>query len=280
MIKLVLSDLDNTLLWQGERHVATPFAIEAIHTLQDAGVHFAPCTGRVWRNMGEMFADDERCYQTAVLCNGLMVYLDGRLIDDHVLTYEQLAALQERLETTPDMFMVTEYDDGRKVVVNATMDYVHERQKDFWTVNAASKTVLPESCHKVNIRVMSSWERTLQLRDWLNAELPDLSITCPIPGRGMLDVAPAGMGKEMGAEALMERLELDADEVCVFGDADNDLSIIRHFPNSVAVAGAMDSVLEAARWRIGPAEQDSVAHALLDIARAAADGRMPSFMTA
>ena len=38
MIKLVLSDLDSTLLWQGDQHIATPFALEAIHALQDAGV--------------------------------------------------------------------------------------------------------------------------------------------------------------------------------------------------------------------------------------------------
>ena len=40
MIKLVLSDLDSTLLWQGDQHIATPFALEAIHALQDAGVNF------------------------------------------------------------------------------------------------------------------------------------------------------------------------------------------------------------------------------------------------
>ena len=66
MIKLVLSDLDSTLLWQGDQHIATPFALEAIHALRDLDV---------------MFAGDSRAYSTAVTSNGQLVYLDGELVD-------------------------------------------------------------------------------------------------------------------------------------------------------------------------------------------------------
>lgn len=40
----------------------------------------------------------------------------------------------------------------------------------------------------------------------------------------------------------------------------------------------MPAVRACARHHIGPADEESVAHALLDIAEATAAGRMPSFM--
>ena len=59
---------------------------------------------------------------------------------------------------------------------------------------------------------------------------------------------------------------------------DNDLSLISHYPNSVAVGNAVPAIQQTARWHIGPACEDSVARALLDIAEATPAGRMPSFM--
>lgn len=99
-----------------------------------------------------------------------------------------------------------------------------------------------------------------------------------MPGVGHLDLTPKGFGKEHGGDFLMERLGLSPDEVCCFGDAENDLGLLSRYPNSVAVANAVPAVKEAARWHVGPANEESVAHALLDIARAAGEGCMPSFM--
>ena len=79
-------------------------------------------------------------------------------------------------------------------------------------------------------------------------------------------------------ERIMERLGLTPDEVCCFGDAENDLAVLRHYENSVAVANAVPVVRECARYHIGPADEESVARALLDIAEATSSGRMPSFM--
>ena len=104
-----------------------------------------------------------------------------------------------------------------------------------------------------------------------------MEFTCPMPGVGHLDLTPKGFGKEHGGDFLMERLGLSPDEVCCFGDAENDLGLLSHYPNSVAVANAVPAVKEVARWHVGPANEESVAHALLDIARAAGEAHA-SFM--
>lgn len=278
MIKLVLSDLDSTLLWEGEQHVVTPFALKAIHTLQDAGVHFAPATGRIYRDLDFMFAGDVRSYSTAVTSNGQLVYLDGELVDSTPIAHEELEGVREALSNVPDAYLVVEYG-GQKMAVDAPLDFVLAHPDNFWRVEKTLPEVPQEPCFKANVRVIApEFSRALEVRDALAQQFGTLDFTCPMPGVGHLDLTPKGFGKEHGGDFLMERLGLFPEEVCCFGDAENDLSLLTHYPNSVAVANAVPAVKETARWHIGPANEDSVAHALLDIAEATPAGLMPSFM--
>lgn len=278
MIKLVLSDLDSTLLWQGDQHIATPFALEASHALQDAGVHFAPATGRIYRDLDVMFAGDSRAYSTAVTSNGQLVYLDGELVDSTAIAREELEGVREVLADVPDAYLVVEYG-GQKMAVGAPLDFVLAHPDSFWHVEQTLPWVPAEPCFKANVRVTcSEFSRALQIKDMLQVRFDKIGFTCPMPGVGHLDLTPKGFGKEHGGDFLMERLGLSPDEVCCFGDAENDLGLLSHYPNSVAVANAVPAVKEVARWHVGPANEESVAHALLDIARAAGEGLMPSFM--
>ena len=77
---------------------------------------------------------------------------------------------------------------------------------------------------------------------------------------------------------LVDELGISRDEVAVFGDSENDLSMIVAVPNSVAVANADEQVTAAARWHIGASADDAAADALFDIADAAITGALPMFM--
>ena len=68
------------------------------------------------------------------------------------------------------------------------------------------------------------------------------------------------------------------EKVAVFGDSENDLSMIEAVPNAVAVSNASDQIKAASRWHIGASADDAVADALFDIADAAKTGAMPAFM--
>lgn len=277
MIKLVLSDLDSTLLWKGERHIATPHALEAIHALQDAGVCFAPATGRLYPELEGMFAGDRDAFRSAVVSNGQLVYLDGELAQSTPTPREGLEELRMLLSDVDDVYLVVVLD-GERIGVDVDLDYVLAHPDNFWHVRSTVDSVPSTPCFKANVRVVGTWERALEVANWLNSELPGLEFTCPMPGFGHIDVVPAGVGKEKGGDVLVERLGIDPSEVCCFGDAENDLSVLTHYPNSVAVANAMPSVAAASRWHIGPANEDSVADAFFDIARATSEGRMPDFM--
>ena len=277
LIKLVLSDLDATLIWR-EDHVVTQFALDAIHALQAAGVHFVPCTGRIFRDLPRMFAGDEAACATAVTSNGQLVYLDGELVEKVPIDHDGLLAVMGRLHDVADSYLVVEYE-GEKVAVDADLGFVLAHPDNFWSVGQALASVPERPCYKANIRVVGSFERCQEVATELARALPELDFVCPMPGTPHIDITPHGFGKDHGGDFLMERLGLTPDEVCCFGDAENDLAVLRHYANSVAVANAVPVVRETARYHIGPADQESVAHALLDIAEATRAGRMPAFMS-
>ena len=72
----------------------------------------------------------------------------------------------------------------------------------------------------------------------------------------------------------------------MFGDADNDLDMLRRYPNSCAVANANEAATRAARWHVGASADDGVARAMEQIAAAARESRelgrevAPAFMRA
>ena len=276
MIKLVLSGLDATLIWR-EDHGVAQLALDAIHELQAAGVHFVPCTGRIFRDLPRMFAGDEAACATAVTSNGQLVYLDGELVEKVPIDHDGLLAVMDRLHDVADSYLVVEYE-GEKVAVDADLGFVLAHPDNFWSVEQALPGVPERPCYKANVRVVGSFERCQEVAAELARALSELDFVCPMPGTPHIDITPRGFGKDHGGDFLMERLGLTPDEVCCFGDAENDLAVLRHYENSVAVANAVPVVRETARHHIGPADEESVALALLDIAKATRAGRMPSFM--
>ena len=76
------------------------------------------------------------------------------------------------------------------------------------------------------------------------------------------NVMPAGINKATGIDLLCERIGCSIQEVVVFGDAGNDLSMLRHVPNSVAVANATEEATTAARWHTGACQDGAVAQAI------------------
>ena len=96
--------------------------------------------------------------------------------------------------------------------------------------------------------------------DALNQQVDGLDFDYPQPG--FTNVMRAGWNKATGILALARELGIGVDEVVVFGDAGNDLSMFEAIPNSVAVANATPEAAAAARWHIGPSSKEAVADAI------------------
>ena len=82
---------------------------------------------------------------------------------------------------------------------------------------------------------------------------------------------PSGWNKGAAVLWLADYLGVASQDVFVFGDAENDLSMLRAVENSVAVANATPEAAAAARWHIGACEDFAVA----DAVEALASGGFP-----
>lgn len=276
MIKLVLADLDDTLIPFGAR-CASQHTLAAIHAVQDAGVYFAPCSGRPAEFLHILFDADDKAWSTAVLINGQEVRLDGHIAFQKILDYETLVELGRfalEFENTGLIVMI----GGHEVAIGVTAETVAANPKVF----VSNPSVLPElpagNYVKAIMYVGGDREQVKRVCELCEKRFPMFSFIIPADFEPVIDVMPLGWSKAAGADKLRELLGITRDEVCVFGDAANDLPIFAAYPHSVAVANAAPEVIDAARYRIGACADDAVADALLDIAEAARMGRMPNFM--
>lgn len=281
MIKLALTDLDDTLIAAGTAP-ASAQAVAAMRSAMAGGVHCGPISGRPPSSLGWMFGPgNEDCWQTGAFSNGQMVYLDGRLARKVPLPQEALQDLVALMAREGQAY-VTIFDvDGPGIhfVTDSPETFLSNPPRRYRDIGGDIVPALPAGpILKANVQCTCPPERMVALRDLANATIPDLELVFPGQGVPVIDILPRGWDKGRAVCFLAETLGLGLDEVAVFGDSENDLAMIRAVPNSVAVANAAPEVAAAARWHIGASADGAVAAALEDIALAAKAGTMPSFM--
>lgn len=104
-IKLVLSDIDGTLLLRGNAAVDRRVT-EAFHALLDADLAVGPASGRALPAILPAFAGDEACVATALATNGMQVYAAGGLIHEEYLDHEGLLQLAAAVREVPRAGMI------------------------------------------------------------------------------------------------------------------------------------------------------------------------------
>lgn len=289
MIKLVLTDMDDTLIPAGHDG-ASDYAIEGIHAMRAAGLHFGPVSGRQPSAMGWMFRNCVECFSTGAFCNGQVMFVDGQAVASRATDNAALMRLADYLEQETDDTYLKVYSlgddfwDNDAYCVTSDPERVRRAMEsggNAWLKGeeAPCRPVVDDApVFKANIWSARSREELAELRERVAAEVPELSLVFPNNRVRLFDILPAGWDKGCAALELARALDLTLDEVAVFGDSDNDLPMIDAVPNSVAVANANEAVTAAARWHIGAAADDAVAGALHQIADCAATGEMPPFM--
>ena len=282
LIKLVLTDLDDTLIRNG-LPCATEHAIAGVQAMLAAGLHFGPVSGRIPNDMGWMFDGHKECYATGAYCNGQMIYGDGELVREEQVAGDELNRLAEWLART-DRGILTMFDvyhgDIKTAGYYVSPDDEHAARM-LSSFGAAKRYVhrLDEPAYsKANIHVTGDRAYQTETRDLLRAEFPTMDFVFPSLTAPLVDISPHGWSKGSAVQVIASELGVGLSEIATFGDSENDLSMIEGIPNAVAVANASDQVKEAARWEIGTSADDAVADALFDIAAVAATGAMPSFM--
>ena len=255
MIKLVLSDLDQTLL-DTPRAGLTARAAAAIRAVMGHGVVFGPCTGRPRSFLPSLFGPGTSdLYRSGVFDNGMVAFLDGERVFCRSYDAASLAALALQVEREKIGVL------GVFGLPWAPAEFVPVDAR--WLADHGEAALAGLS--KANIHLPEGSDLAAAASH-LKGLCPELDFVNPTRSRPLLDVLAAGCSKASGARALAEAVGASADEVLVFGDSDNDLEVLGAFTNSAAVADGKPAVLERARWVVGRCEDDGVAEALEELA--------------
>ena len=257
-IKLILSDIDGTMLPYGQR-VVSPRVIAAFHTAMDAGIHVGPASGRGISHVVPSFGGDDACVATALGTNGMQVYLDGELIHEEHLDHGALEHVLEVIHGRPGVGAIV-FGGGTPLLVEGTREDLAE-SFPVYAEQAVDHVGLPSfPIIKLNVFNAGGIGLTRELLDLLVREVPELDFNLPMAG--FLNLTPPGYSKASGIDILCEALGIGIDQVVTFGDGGNDIEMIAHVPNGVAVAGAVEEVAAAARWHIGRCEDEAVPAAI------------------
>lgn len=257
-IKLILSDIDGTMLPYGQR-VVSPRVIAAFHAAMDAGIHIGPASGRGISHVVPTFAGDDACVATALGTNGMQVYLDGTLIHEEHLDHDALEHVTEVIHGMDGVGAIV-FKGGTPLLVEGTREDLAQ-SFPIYAEQAVDHVGIPDfPIVKLNVFNAGGMEVTRSVFETVVREVPELDFNIPMPG--FLNLTPPGYSKASGIDILCEALGIGLDQVVTFGDGGNDLEMIAHVPNGVAVAGAVPEVAAAAHWHIGPCEDESVPAAI------------------
>lgn len=241
MIKLIISDLDGTLLHAKDSyssHEIVAENIEAVQSLKQQGIDFAIATAR-----GSGFKSEvERQLQTKVHYvgnNGAeIVDKDDNLIAEKMFGYEQLQEVIELIaQLDENCNLLTQDADGTLYMLYADRyPFVSNnpliRDRSF----CDSRTLISEAKALENSKF---WRLTILLEPESKLRIKE-KLEMSIKGRyhvfssdvDFLEIADPFVNKGHGVLALAEHLGLNIDEIAVIGDEENDLSMFAITNNS------------------------------------------------
>ena len=263
--KLIAMDLDGTL--NNDEKKITPRTREALMAAQSAGIRLALASARP--SPGLRKERDALCMRE----NGgvLMAYNGGRIVDaatDRVLfeTCMPLEAAQEVLRALEKLPVTPILDDGRQFYVTDRNGYKVDYECRNNNMSCVEVENLAEFLQFAPVKILMSVDPAAiagvqaQIAQLLPAELAVVQTAA-----FYLEVIPRAIDKGRGLVQICRALGLRPAEVIAFGDAENDIPMLRTAGVGVAMGNADAAVKAAADRMTRSNNEDGIAAALEEL---------------
>lgn len=286
MIKLIVSDMDGTLFTSQQK--ISPLNLAAIKEANKQGVRFMIATGRSMDTIGPT-ADEYGLKCGFILMNGSEVRDENRNIISTInIDYDTVKSLAEQLNKQG---YIPEYmtNKGAQICGN----------KEKMELNMGYRMMCLDRSHTLTLEeaveigktsvFMDSLTRNDTIEDMLNKNLeirkiivfnpdtefntknriklkeyfPDLSILSSYPENIEINAKYAQKG--YGLLKAIENLGIKKEEVAVFGDGLNDLSMFQLFPNSFAPVNAQMEIKKMASEIVPSNNDDGVGKKIFEL---------------
>lgn len=286
MIKLLVSDMDGTLFNANQE--ISPLNLAAIKEADKQGVRFMIATGRSMDTVGPT-ADQYELDCGFILMNGAEVRDEERNIISTInIDYDIIKKLTDVLE---GMGYIPEYMTnqgaqicGSKERMELNMGYrmmcldrTHTltleqaiklgKESVFMDTLTRNNTIEDILSKKLEIRKIIVFNPNPEKNTMNRAELiklfPELSILSSYPEN--IEINAKFAQKGYGLMKAIEKMGISKDEVAVFGDGLNDLSMFELFPNCFAPMNAEPELKKLAKEVIPSNIEDGVGKKIFEI---------------
>lgn len=264
-IKLVVSDLDGTLLNSDKR--ISDINLNAIKRLREKGILFTICTGRI-ATMIEPYVNDLGIEIPVITTNGAVIWdpVNNKAVADKPMDKSEVLKIVDycnskkleycllTLDTnyfSGDNFLMKRFDkynsiaseQGMKSMKLELMQCFDSRDNDTLVYKMLIYSDVTKSFDEG-----ADYLRSLTNTGFTSSE------------KGLLDIMDSKINKGQGVEMLANVMGLEMDEVCAFGDYDNDISMLEKVGLSVAMGNALPRVKTVANYITKTNDEHGVAY--------------------
>lgn len=275
MIKAILLDVDGTLT-NDEKDI-TPRTRDALLKAQEKGVILVLASGRTANGLSRYAAELDMPHNNGVLVcfNGAksLNCQTGHTYFEQSLTVEEGKAVLEHMK---QFDVAPVIDRGEYMYVNDAF-FTIERDGKPWHIieyEAHSNNYLLQESH--DLAALADWRINKILTAGQPEYLQEVWQEMAAPFEGKLssmftapwyfEFTPLGVDKVRALTDTFEVLGIDSSEVISFGDAPNDLTMIKWAATGVAMGNAAEEVRAHADYVTGTNNEDGIADALATLA--------------
>ena len=262
--KLLGFDLDGTIL-TGEKKL-TARTKRALEEAIAQGMIVLPATGRPFSGIPKEIMEVEGI-QYALTSNGARIVdaKDGTIVYEKPVPKEiteKILDIYDKYDTLQEIYFqgvgyISEYDLKRvdqMVESPAMAEYVRSTRKVVKNIRETARQ-LPRGVDKVHAIFADQNEKMCALREL--EQMGQVTVTRALSNN--IEVNAEGVDKGKGMLKLAELLGIRREEMIVFGDGWNDISMIQEAGCGVAMGNAQEAVKEAADLVTDSNEEDGVA---------------------
>jgi len=241
MIKLIVSDMDGTLL-SDEKKLPSDFW-ETEKRLHEKGIIFAIASGRQYYNLIEVF-DTIKDRMLFLAENGTYVFYNGDELFVNPLDRNRANEIIKTAREIPDCYII---------LCGKNAAYIENSDERFLTTlfqhyskveTTADLTTVDDSILKVTLCDFRNSETNSFT--YFNSFKNDCKVT--VSGKNWVDITDMSANKGNALLKIQEKLKISNDETVVFGDFMNDFEMMSNATNSYAMKNAHPEILRISKF--------------------------------
>ena len=254
MIKLIVSDLDGTLLDHSKK--VSPREMKALAKVKDAGIQLCLASGRTHVELQKVMTEiGHQGYSLSQ--NGAFIHWnDGTLLQSKLFEPELAHQVYQLLHGFRLVKLICSIDGNYIASVSPASDKIESRMFEPFIVREDAEHLLRSELPASKFSLFGKLETLLQVKTLMEDTLSD-QLEMFISDTDCLDIMPRHVSKGSSLLVLLEKLGLQPDEVACVGDSFNDVSMFGVTPHSFAMKGAHPDVKRKASYHV-----ESVAEAI------------------